>query len=252
MALSNRRPNLEEATTMRLQEFADLAESGVTELTGRLKYDGRTEHDRGEVVGRFGGLKPIYPEMMRLSAGPKAIAASIRKGSGKAYERIRDVVRDAMAKEGFEPAKRRSPGRATVPAHEALRHCSRCQIAHTKGQHRFHGKGSFHRTHLWGFNPMTVKRAEAIFRNLMKRPVLTKDDRALLREVSQVLRTARKPARNPACSNPRGDVIGVLKELRYQRTIGEHPGYYKHVFKTKSYVLCLANGDVLLTSRVPR
>jgi len=252
MQCNSRKPTLDEITDMRLSEFADLAESGITEMTGKLKYSGRSDWDAGEVVGRFGGLKPGYPEMMRLSAGPKAIAKSIRKGSGLAYERIRQVVREAMAAKGYEPAKVRSPGKATVPAHEAIRHCARCQTAHTKGQHRFHGKGSFHKTHLWGFNPMTVQRAAAIHRNLMKKTTpLTKDDRELLREVAQVLRAARKPASNKPASNPAGEVIGVLKELRYQRTVGAHPGYYKHVFKSKSYVLCLPNGDVLLTSRRP-
>ncbi len=141
--------SLKQATEARLSEIADIAESGVTEMTGKLRRGG----DRDDVVGRFGGMKPAYPELNQLSAGPKAIAASIRKGKGKAYRSVYTVVEAAMAKAGYKNKRKSSPGRQSVNAHSGRKSCTHCGELHTTSEHRFHGSGSFHRTHAWGFNP---------------------------------------------------------------------------------------------------
>lgn len=153
-----RKPTLEEATALRLAEFADLAQhGGITELTGKIRREYEAEHPMergGDVVGRYGGLKPAYPELMQISAGPKQIAAAIRRGKGRTFETVRGLMAGQLAKMGFEPARRRSPGRPTVAPHPALtKKCAHCGQAHTTSQHRFHGAGALHRTHLWAFNP---------------------------------------------------------------------------------------------------
>jgi hypothetical protein len=139
---------------MRLTDFLDAAESGVTEMTGRIRRGG----DRDDVVGRFGGIKKSYPELAAISAGPKQIAAAIRRGKGRTFETVRGLMETQMSKAGFEPARRRSPGRPTVAPHEPVKPtCMHCHGMHTTNQHRFHGVGSFHRTHLWAFNPPADK-----------------------------------------------------------------------------------------------
>jgi hypothetical protein len=155
-----RKPTLDEATAARLAEFADIAESGATEMTGRLIRGG----DRDDVVGRFGGVKKSYPELLQISAGPKRIAATIRKGKGKAFETIRGLMAGQLSKAGFAPGRKRSPGKRSVAAHTALARCAHCGELHTRGQHRFHGKGAFHQTHLWGFNPPAPAKAKRIGR----------------------------------------------------------------------------------------
>ena len=154
-ARTNRKPTLQEATAQRMAEFAALAESGITEMTGRLRREYTSEDPMergGDVVGRFGGLKPAYPELMAISAGPKQIAQAIRRGKGRTFETVQQLMAAQMHKEGFEPARRRSPGRPTVAPHQSLTtRCKHCNGLHTTSQHRFHGKGALHRTHLWAF-----------------------------------------------------------------------------------------------------
>lgn len=170
-----RKATLEEATAHRLAEFADLAESGITEMTGKIRRDYTPEdpwEKPGEVVGRFGGIKPAYPELMRISAGPKVIAAAIRRGKGKTFETVRGLMEHQLTKLGFEPRRKRSPGRPTVAPHKKLRpYCEHCGNMHSTNQHRFHGEGAFHRTHLFSFGnppapavkPARIGRAEKIY-----------------------------------------------------------------------------------------
>lgn len=151
--VSNPKMTLEQAVQSRLSEFAEIHETGVTEMTGKLRRTHTSQWDEGEVVGRHGGMKSAFPELEKIPDSPKAIAAAIRRGSGKVYRRIVHVVRDEMERAGFQPGRKRSPGpgRPVVPAHEGREYCSACKVPHSKNQHRFHGSGSFHKTHLWSF-----------------------------------------------------------------------------------------------------
>lgn len=79
--VGNPRMTLEQATRAYMLQFADVAESGATEMTGKGRRDAGRE---GEFIGRFGGVKKSYPALDRLKAGPKAIAAAIREGKGRA------------------------------------------------------------------------------------------------------------------------------------------------------------------------
>lgn len=83
---------------------------------------------------------------------------------------------ERLPPEGWKPG-RTSYGKPTVPPHSSARHCKRCQIMHTKGAHRFHGEGAFHRTHLFSFKsnprvPPGFKPPESFTRFLIERHYL--------------------------------------------------------------------------------
>lgn len=262
-------PTLEQATEARLREIADLAQSGVTEMTGKGRRD-----SSGAFVGRFGGLKPSYPELQRIPDTPKQIALAIRRGQGRRYERVYKVVSDAMVGAGYVPYRKRSPGRPAVPPHEGKAYCQHCRELHTRGAHRFHGPGAFQRTHLFSFgsNPVTLKVAKERFADLMKISRsdrgLTEKERAELRQVSQVIRYDKRAGRNPmprkdaartartlrkrlgtrearaihsiakrrgsiARRNPAPVRMGKLVQIWYERDHGKTPGLYKHEFKVR-------------------
>jgi hypothetical protein len=117
--------NLEQATDYRLQQFADLVHSGVTEMTGKSRRAGGW--GEGEFVGRFGGLKPMFREFETLKESPSAIARAIDKGTGKTYDRIRATVEYELAKEGLKPARPRRRGKLTVSPHEGRVYCRHCR-----------------------------------------------------------------------------------------------------------------------------
>lgn len=121
-------------------------ESELTEHTGKLRYHAGTR----EVSGRIGGVKRAFPETEKLKQSPKVIAAAIRKGKGKVFRQVHSVVETAMLTKGYS-APKRSSGVRSVDPHKGKRYCIHCRQAHTKGQHRFHGKGSFQQTHLFSF-----------------------------------------------------------------------------------------------------
>lgn len=167
----SRKLTAEQVTLAMLQEFADVHSSGVTEMTGKGRRDAGRE---GEFIGRFGGIKKSYPGISGLKQGPKAIAAAIRRGRGKVFDQVKSSVYAAMLKKGFLPARKHSPGRPTISAHTGLRRCARCKTVHTKGQHRFHGPGSFERTHypdlsaMWGLNPPLKKKPVVIYGRVLR------------------------------------------------------------------------------------
>lgn len=146
--------HFDQLVAVRLHTIRDLAESGISELTGKTRreyFDADHPGERGKVSGRFGGLN--IPELQRSGDSPKAAAQAIRRGRGKVFNRIRAATTALLEREGFSPPRPRAPGKPVIPAHPRLtRKCRYCEKAHTTAQHRFHGAGAFHQTHLFAFN----------------------------------------------------------------------------------------------------
>lgn len=143
-----RKPSLTEAVDARLLEMQDLLSSQHTEHTGRLIIDPATR----KVTGRHGGAKKGFSELKYSADSPKAIVSAIGRGKGKVYERVRADIARQLSKHYSDRPKRKR-GRPSVGPHAKLRpYCAHCQEYHTKGQHRSHGAGAFHQTHLFSFN----------------------------------------------------------------------------------------------------
>lgn len=83
---------VEQSVDMRLQELKDVATSGATEMTGKVK-----RLDSGEIVGRFGGgFKIAFPELKNFKENPGAIAKAIERGQGPLYEAVRKASRELV------------------------------------------------------------------------------------------------------------------------------------------------------------
>lgn len=138
---------LDEAVNARLAEIHSLVRSGATEMTGKS----HREYEGGKITGRYGGgFTKAFPELERSGVSPSQAASAIERGKGKVYARLRASVREEL-REHVKETRRRIE-KPTVPPHEAKsKRCKTCHVMHGKGQHRFHGEGAFHRTHLFAF-----------------------------------------------------------------------------------------------------
>lgn len=100
-----------------------------------------------------------------------------------------------------EAPRKRKPERPTIHPHASLsKRCKKCGVMHGKNSHRFHGRGSWLRTHLFPFkanHPMTIETARkyvAYYTGLIRHGMqLVKEERDLLIRARQVMRMARRP-----------------------------------------------------------
>lgn len=208
---------LEQAIERRLSEIHDVARSGATELTGKGRREGGI--GEGEFIGRFGGMKPAFPELLHVKETPKQIGEAIERGKGRAYQRVYEAVRDYMQRLGYRSRGTWHRSKPTIGPHEGRAYCVRCREYHTKGEHRFHGPGAFHKTHLFSFNPMSIPQARTVFANLMRRARthgLTAYQKKELSIARQVLRTQRRPAMNPKKKLTRKKARLMLHEHEYR------------------------------------
>ncbi len=210
---------LDQATDARMREIRDMVRSGATEMTGKT----RREYEGGKIVGRFGGgMSIMYPEL-KHAGSPAVVARAVERGRGKVYQRVRREVRRELSK--YIRESRRHTERPVVPAHAAMtKKCKVCKVAHGKGQHRFHGEGSYHSTHLFSFGGNPVRK--------------------------------RKRARNPR-KKKLVVIYGAVLSIDAQKTQAHQCDStctkfrhkYRHVFKSKPKMYGLPNGDILITTR---
>jgi hypothetical protein len=148
----NPKPSLDQATDARLDEIRDVLMSGAGEFAGKtMREIGEHQDDQGKIMGRFRGFSHAYPELVKYQYPRQTLLRALSEKKGKVYERLRRASRDVMEYEGFMERKKRSPEKPTVGPHSGNIRCKHCGVMHAKGQHRFHGTGSFHKTHLFSF-----------------------------------------------------------------------------------------------------
>lgn len=158
-----------------MADYVAMYSSGVTELTGKRR-DRRAGRERmmdtadaETIEGRFGGLSKMFPEF--AGERPKALAAALRRGKGKVYRRAHKAAMGQAERLGYRRAPKRSAeqvARQTVTGHKGRASCIHCKFPHTRGQHRFHGPGSFERTHLFAFGPKRNPPAKKIYGQLLQ------------------------------------------------------------------------------------
>jgi hypothetical protein len=142
---------LNQSVDARLKEIREFVRSGATEMTGKS-----IRGASGKIEGRHkGGASIVYPELAVMRS-PGEASKAIGRGKGKVYQRLRREVIRQLAPH-FLKQRIRRPEKPTIAAHPKLtKKCKLCKVAHGKGQHRFHGQGSFHATHAFAFNPPEI------------------------------------------------------------------------------------------------
>lgn len=111
---------------------------------------------------------------------------------------------------------------------------------------------------------MTPTQAKQTFADLMKKARtpqgLTERDRVRLADARQLLRRAKRPAMNPRVRRSSLQRIGTAKEVRYHRSIGRKPGFYKHTIRSRSagvYTIppgwvYVGSKSILITEKTPK
>jgi hypothetical protein len=155
-------PSLEQATDARIMEIRDILRSGAGELAGKSKREyGPRFYDAGTIIGRFRGYSHAYPELATIDTPRTALLTAIDRKQGKVYERLVKAVQAQMIYAGYVPRRKSKRGHLGVEAHQGNKKCKLCGVPHTKGEHRFHGPGAFHRTHLFSFPQMNPPRRQS-------------------------------------------------------------------------------------------
>jgi hypothetical protein len=146
--------SLEQATSARLSEIRDILRSGAGEYAGKaMREDGEGQEGQGRVIGRHRGYSSMYPELQKYAYPRSTILRALEKKSGKVYDNLYRASKDVMEYHGYMGRRQRARGPLTEAPHSSRRptRCKHCYEMHTKGEHRFHGAGAYHKTHLFSF-----------------------------------------------------------------------------------------------------
>jgi len=142
--------------------------------------------------------------------------------------RVRRSIHDdiEMPERVYVEPRKRKPERPTIPAHPGNKKCSKCGVLHGKNAHRFHGPGSYVRTHkfLKYFEsnpgvPMTISDAKkyvVYYTGLIRHGMqLVREERDLLIRARQLMRKARHPVANPKRKGKTGLTKKEYQRLKY-------------------------------------
>jgi hypothetical protein len=238
----------------RMAMLREEVRSGATEMTGKTYRDAS-----GKIAGRFGGgMSVLYPELRYSGLTPKQASDAVGRGKGKRWKRLYRAAKREVVRE-FGKARRWYRGRLSEAPHPGYAYCSHCREYHSKNEHRFHGKGSFYRTHPLSFGgfenpPMPKLVTLPDGRVKVKRnPVRTRGGRVRGARFGRHVFRRASSRRNP----PGVKIYERLSKVYAQKGPGhkcdpacKRAGHwYYHVFTSRPKMYGLSNGDVLISSR---
>ena len=254
---------LEDQALYRMYLLLEMVLSGATEMTGRA----RREYEGGKVVGRFGGgMTKMFPELDRLGMSPSTAAAAISKGRGKTFERIRsEFERQLIARGEARESIRREPKKTVRPHKAKTAKCKRCGQMHSKAAHRSHGKGAFHRTHLFSFGDSVKKenfgrgKAFTFHGSYTSKLMARKKERQIPGSFIEERNGRYYVLKPKRIRNPKKLVVIYGRVLRIEaQKVGPHHcdaeckrcnHCYVHDFRTKPTMYGQADGSLLIKGR---
>lgn len=246
----------EQSILSRMREIREEVRSGATEMVGKT-YRGADDR----IAGRYGGgMEKMFPELRRAAMSPGEAAKAVELGKGKRFRRLYRAIAEEY---GFM-SRTRKRGRLAVPAHPGMKSCKHCRGAHTAGEHRFHGPGSFHATHAFSFggNPM-YEGSSGYFHNQCGTPLVSGEEslycpkcKKPVKRMADIVHTPPKKYIKPSKNNPSpGTVIyGRVLAVEAQKT-GKHlcddeckryQHRYRHDFKKGAVMYGLPDGSILI------
>lgn len=194
-------------------------------------------------MARRRGFKvPLKNPMSRKDFELMAAMIADRQLSGMARESIGALVEFAI-----------ELGKATNPRFDADRFATRvAQLVGEKRPYRYVNR-----------NPRALSESKVLTEALaaVKRAARRTTMQAAMPDLREIVialsalrdQAARGVHENPALAivgaNPPGKLLGyVTGQLRYRRTIGRHPGWYQHHFKTRARLLAMPDGSLRIAS----
>lgn len=193
----------------------DAVRSGATEMVGKTYRD-----PSGKVAGRYkSGFMQMFPEVQRAGMTPGEAAKSIELGKGKRFNRLARAIVDQY----HIDTRKRGRGHLSVSPHGGNRKCKHCEAFHSKSEHRFHGKGSFHATHMFSFNPRRKRNPCGMQKNPVVSTVI----------YGRVLAIEAQKTQKHVCDDE-------CKSYQHR---------YRHDFKPGAVMYGLSDGSILIKSK---
>jgi hypothetical protein len=113
-------------------------------------------------------------------------------------------VQDYVQKHWRIPKERKKKLGSVPPHGSVTAKCTLCHVHHSKKQHKFHGQGAFHKTHLWGFAMNRPKTYAAYLRAQAKRRGWT------LKQTKRYFQSGKAPRGAKAQANPATPELPLL------------------------------------------